>query len=335
MRYVLLLTAFLLIPTAGSLLAGQSGPPAAESPVVQEFRLQQKVTRLSPLEMIRQFDSAPDPVYRLGAGDEITVDVWNRPELTGKHVVGPDGRITLPLAGAVKVAELTRDEAPAAIVEALSPYYANPVVTLRVDRYVSNRIYILGRVHSPGALQFESQPTLLDVITRAGALPIGGVGADKAALSRCAIFRGRDQVLWVELRQILSEGNLAYNIRLRRDDIVYLPDSDDQLVYVLGEVQHPGAFQLTPSMTFMDALAQSGGPTQNGSRTTIHLVRARDKISREIDLKAVLSLNEDPSVQLKEGDIVYVPKSRMGKFGYVMEKLGPLTGFAIFGSVLK
>lgn len=53
--------------------------------------------------------------------------------------MGPDGSITLPLVGTLRVAGLLREEAASAIKEALSLYYANPIVTVRVDDYVSNR----------------------------------------------------------------------------------------------------------------------------------------------------------------------------------------------------
>ena len=312
-----------------------AAPTTLEDEEKPSFRPQQKVVRLSPFELIKQFEAEPETVYHLGTGDEITIDVWNRPELSGKHIVGPDGSVTLPLIGAFKVAGLSREEAPAGIAKALSAYYTNPSVMLRVDRYVSNRIFILGRVATPGALQFDFQPTLLDVITRAGALPIGGIGADKAALGRCAIFRGRDQILWVDLKQILSAGNLAYNIRLRRDDLVYMPDSDDQLIYVLGEAMRPGAFHLSPSMSFMDALAQAGGPSQAASQAHIFLLRPRQNIQRQVNLQDVYSGKLTANIQLEEGDIVYLPKSKMAQFGYIVQQIAPLTSFAIIASMAK
>jgi len=301
----------------------------------QEFQIQQKRKLSSSIKLIKEFEAAEEDVYHLGAGDEITVEVWGRPELTGKHILGPDGRITLPLAGSLKVTGLSRDEAPAAMVKAWEPYYNNLSVTMRIDRYVSNRVYVLGRVSSPGALQFERQPTLLDVITRAGGLPIGGVGADKAALARCAIFRGRDQVLWVDLRKMLNEGNLAYNIRLRRDDLVYIPDTDDQLVYVLGEAAKPGAYPLSPTMSFLDALALAGGPTENAARKSIWLVRPSADISWEISLNDILSHKTNPAIALEEGDIIYVPRSGFSKFGFALQRISPLTGFAIIGTLVK
>ncbi len=57
--------------------------------------------------------------YLLGAGDDIVVTVAGRPELSGPQVVGPDGRITLPVIGSVLVGEKSRDDASKAINEAV------------------------------------------------------------------------------------------------------------------------------------------------------------------------------------------------------------------------
>ena len=143
------------------------------------FQVRSKENAISTAEIIRRFEGPRVDSYTLGEGDEITIEVWNHPELSGKHVIGPDGKITVPVAGVLPVAKLSREDAQISIAKALEKFYADLSVTVRVDRYTSFRVFILGRVSSPGALQFETQPTLLDVVTRAGGLPIGGVGAEK------------------------------------------------------------------------------------------------------------------------------------------------------------
>ena len=231
----------------------------------------------TPIELLSQFEAAEQTDYVLGEGDEIQLQVWGRPELSGKHLIGPDGRITLPYIGAFTVAGLTRSAAVAAAAQAWATLYDNLNVTVQVLQYESNRIYVLGRVANPGVLHFAGQPTLLEAVTRAGGLPIGGVGAEKAALARCMVFRGKDKLVWIELRELLNGTNLALNIRLQRNDTLYIPDSDDQLVYVMGEVRRPGAVRMTPNMTFLSALAQAGGPTSTGDLSNVVVIhKGRD-----------------------------------------------------------
>jgi polysaccharide export outer membrane protein len=142
-------------------------------------------------------------------------------------------------------------------------------------------------------------------------------------------------MIWVDLKTLVSQGNLSLNIRLSRNDLVYMPDAGDQLVYVLGEVQHPGAFRLTPDMSFLDAFTQAGGLSQDAAPDKIQVVRSTTGAHREFAFKQLVTSPPSTNVALEEGDIIYVPRSGLAKFGYVLQKASPLTGFAIIGSVLK
>jgi polysaccharide export outer membrane protein len=322
LRFALILLGIVLLVPAQKSLAQTSGESQ------HDFRPSSKSQSFTSLELLEKFNE-PEGEYTLGEGDEITVDIWDHPELTAKLAVGPDGRITIAQLGVIKVAGLTRAEAASSISIALSRYYLSPIVTVRVDNYISNHVLVLGRVMHPGLLQFQSAPTLLEAVTLAGGLPVGGAGAEKAALARCAVFRGRDTIVWVELRNLLTGGNLNLNLRLRRNDIIYIPDSDDQLIYVLGEVKNPGAYRLTPTMTFIDAIALAGGPTTE-ARHTFHIVRPAEKLERQISFDDLMRARPDLNYSLREGDIIYVPERRMAKIGYYMEKVAPFTTMLLF-----
>ncbi len=296
------------------------------------FETPTKENRVTSLDLLREFEAPEEKDYLLGEGDEIQIAAWGRAELSGKHVIGPDGNITLPYVGLFPIANLTRTQAAKAAQEAWSKFYDAPNVTVQVQRYEANKIFVLGRVANPGLLRFEGQPTLLEAVTRAGGLPIGGIGAEKAALARCMVFRGRDKLVWIELRNLLNGTNLALNIRLQRNDTLYIPDSDDQLVYVMGEVNRPGVVRVTPEMTFLSALAQAGGPTEDAKTGKIRLIRPNAGIDRDFNLNDFYRLPKNQDVRVQDGDIIYVSRSGMAKLGYVMQKLSPLTGWMLFGT---
>jgi polysaccharide export outer membrane protein len=135
------------------------------------FVVNEKTLSYNTAAALAAFNSPPASTYELGPGDMLSITVWERPELSGKHVVGPDGYISLPVAGPVKVGGLGREESHALVSSALGRYYEAPIVTVDIEDYVSNRILILGRVTNPGAIQFTNPPTLLETITLAGGLP--------------------------------------------------------------------------------------------------------------------------------------------------------------------
>jgi len=287
----------------------------------------------NPLETLRNFEPGPDEEYRLGKGDEITVDFAGRPDMQAKLIVGPDGRITLPLAGDVTLAGLTRPEAATAIESALANYYTNLSVQVTVTKYTANRVLLLGAVDHPGMIAFDGTPTLLEVLARGGV----EAGPNKSGQTpdvnqvpeRCAIYRGSDQVVWVELRAMMQSGNALADLRLRRDDVVYVPSISERFVSVLGEVQHPGAIPLAYNSTLASILAQAGGLTDHaGNNPHIQVVDPASGSSRVLSLKDVLDPAKSLEVTLRPGEIIFVPKSGLYRGTYVLERLSPLVTVA-------
>jgi polysaccharide biosynthesis/export protein len=252
-------------------------------------------------------------------------------------VVGPDGCITLPLAGDLKIDGLTRPEAGKAIAAALASYYDNLVVQVTVTKYTSNRVLVLGAVATPGEVTFEGTPTLLEALSRSG---LENTGPNKIAQipERCAVYRGNDQVVWVELRQLIESGNTLADLRLRRDDVIYVPSNLERFVSVLGEVEHPGAVPLTSSSTLASVLADAGGLTDNaGNNAHIQIVDPITGSSRVLTFKDVLNPAKSLEVTLKPGEIVFVPKTGFAKATYVLQRLNPmfqLSSLAYLGAVL-
>jgi polysaccharide biosynthesis/export protein len=280
---------------------------------------------------LAELEAPVDPVLRLGPGDLLSLQVWGRPELSGRHTVGPDGVITVPLVGPTRVGSLTRDEAAQQVRQGLQRFYVDPSVQFGVEQYLSNRITVLGRVQNPGLLSFDQPPTLLETLAKAGALPV----IDKqATLTRCAIFRGRDKVIWVDLKRLLNGGQAHLNLRMRPGDLVYIPDSADTMVYVLGAVHRPGAYRLTPDMSVMDALATAGGPNDDAQPREIGLYRPARQAVERIALQHLMDARRRVNFALEEGDVVFVPRSGIAEFGYVSRQLAAGLSLLSVGTLL-
>jgi polysaccharide export outer membrane protein len=310
-------------------LAVAAGCGTPSEPIPPDFPKPAPPRPFSAGEYLRQFDAVTPEPYRLGEGDLVTIQVWDKPDLSGPHTVGPDGVVTIPFAGAMHIAGMTRDEAAKAIQEALLRLYTGVTVTLRVDQYVSNRITVVGRVHTPGVLRFENNPTVLEVLARAGGLldsPVTLAGVNGPFnLTHCAVIRGRDRVAWIDLNSLWDGRNLALNLRLRPDDIVLVPEDSDLPIYVLGQVLRPGPFRYTRGMTFMDALALAGGATRDAQPSQMILVRPSQNLRMVLTQADLLAPVEGANVGLQRGDILYVPTSVLADVGYILEKLNALS----------
>ena len=301
--------------------------------------------QMNPQLSLRDFEGPPNVEYTLGRGDEISIDFGGRPEMNSRQIVGPDGMVTLPLVGQLSVADKTRRGAADAVEAALAPYYSRLSVTVAVDKYTSNQVLLLGAVEHPGVQTFDRPPTLLEVVTRGGSSGNarnssgssggGGIGgpysldaqllpAKFGVPERVAIYRGSDKVLWVDLKALLDSGSPMADLRLQRDDIVYVPSSNERYVSVLGEVTHPGALVLDNASTLPKLIALAGGLTREaGHYPDIQIIQPATGKTRVISFKQVLQPGT-LDLTLKSGDIIYVPESGFNRFAYVVEKLSPV-----------
>lgn len=273
--------------------------------------------------------------YTLGPGDDIVISVAGRPELSGTHTVGPDGRITIPVVGTVLVGDKSRDDAAKAVDETLARYYNGSMTsTVQVTKYGSNHILLLGAIEKPGLITFDQPPTLLEAITRGGAV----LNSDRTVqmARKCIVYRGSSQVMNVNISDRFDGQRALNDIRLRRNDIVFIPDHQESVISVLGEVTKPGPEPLTSATTLVSLLASAGGVTEKaGSNPKITITESSTGRIQEISFKELLTLHGGSDIGLHDGDIVYVPRSGLSKAGYFMQQISPITGlgtaFALSG----
>ena len=311
--------------------------PVSPVPVVQ--------LKKNPLEILRELEPPADAPYELGKGDVITVTVAGRPEASGQHTVGPDGEITLAMAGSVMVLDKTREQAAAEIQKALENYYQNVTVSVGVDKYTSNRISVIGAVQHQGTMSFDGTPLLLDAISRAGTVAQTPNSSVQSAATiappypdECIIYRGKDIVFTVQLRQLLEENNALADYRLKRDDIVYVPGIT-KYVSVLGQVLHPGTQQLRSTSTLTELVADAGGITEKGGRSPVIQVLHKGTDTAPGRVQVVhykdLLAGKPTEVTLHSGDVVFIPQSGFNSAAYTIEKLAPLVNLVTVGAILR
>jgi polysaccharide biosynthesis/export protein len=137
---------------------------------------------------------AQDP-YRLQAGDVIEITVIEDPNLNRRVLVGPDGRISLPLAGSIVAAGRTLGEVQSSVQSGLAGNFVRaPTVTAslvalappplpetELEELELFSVYVLGEVLRPGRYDYESEKpiSVLQALALAGG---PGVFADRDAI---------------------------------------------------------------------------------------------------------------------------------------------------------
>jgi polysaccharide export outer membrane protein len=221
--------------------------------------------------------AVPDrPLLELGAGDQVKMEVFGRPEMDTTTYVADDGTIRVPLAGPVLIGGLSPGEAAERVEAALrkGQYLLDPHVTFTVLQSRSQRVSVLGEVRAPGRYAMESNTTVLDLIAQAGGAT--EKGADIAYILR-PDGAGSLQRLPVNLKGIDSSegGTPAILQTLRGGDSIYVPAAAQ--FYIAGEVRAPAVYRLDSGMTLLQAIARAGGVSERGSTSRVTIKRRGPK----------------------------------------------------------
>lgn len=116
-------------------------------------------------EAMRQ-SSAAAQSYRLAMGDKVHITVFNEANLSGDYVIGPDGQVTLPLAGGLQAAGLTLPQFQTAVTQKLKDgFVQDPNVTITASDL--RPYYILGEVKKPGRYSYTPDLTVLNAVATA------------------------------------------------------------------------------------------------------------------------------------------------------------------------
>lgn len=221
-------------------------------------------------------------LYVVGPNDVLTISVYNQPQLTGKFVVEADGTFAYPLLGRVAAGGLSIRAVEDKVRQGLAGgFLKDPQITVTVDQYRSQQIFVMGEVKQPGPLQFTGSMTLIEALARAGSVT-ERAGAE-AVIVRSATgvaapapapvpaeSTARGDTIRVDLQKLQS-GTLAQNVTLRAGDTIFVPRA--QTVFVSGQVRMPGEYAIRGAMTVRQALALAGGVTDRGSTRRVQIIR--------------------------------------------------------------
>ncbi len=312
--------------------------------------------RLVALIRQRAVGSFHDTNYRLGADDEVELNVFDVAELNVTVKVRQSGFITLPLVGAVRAAGVTESELHDDLVERLSMFVRQPQVNVFVAQYGSQKVAVVGAVRKPGTIPLKKGAnSVLELISEAGGVSdkagnflnfvpaeFSGVGAtnDVEARARLALaandaLDARGGGIQIYLDQVLgTSGGVPLEIPVRGGDMVIVPEAGK--VMVEGEVEKPGSYDLNPSTTLLSSLAAAGGITYSAKVDELEVVRelgVDKKVHLVLDLSHIAS-GEERDVRLRNGDIVRVPSHSGRRLSRdTFEGISRVLNFGIGGSV--
>ena len=167
--------------------------------------------------------SPPGPIdtssYIIGPDDVLLITVWKEQTLSGTVPVRPDGMISMVLLGDVKAAGLTPPQLAATLTAQYKKYIQDPIVTVLVQSFSSQRIFMVGEVGHVGPVQITPGMTLLQAISSAGGL------TPYAHKNRIYILRGpqgKQTKIPFNYKKAVA-GDNSQDITLQPNDTVVVP----------------------------------------------------------------------------------------------------------------
>jgi polysaccharide export outer membrane protein len=262
-----------------------------------------------------------DPIYRLGTGDRLAINVFGEPGME-KLVVQVDGagEIQLPMVERVKTAGLSLSELQTRLKNEYAKHFLDPWVVVQLQESLSRPLYLLGEFNQPGIVHMTSD---LNLIQALGA----GQGLSERAYTRGARLIRNDQIVAVDINALLNRGRMDQNILLEPNDTVFVPGLDDLRIFVLGAVVQPGSQDVNNGpLTLADAIARGGGhrPGEANLRE-VRVIRTHSPVSGELFVVDFTRIVEGLAMDmpLEPGDIVYLPVNGMGGWNEIIAAISP------------
>lgn len=165
---------------------------------------------------------APSPrpyTYVVGPNDVLRIEVFGESELSREVTVTPDGFISFPMSGTIKVQDLTIADVATRVQAQLLKVINNPVVTVTLQVSRSPQVQIVGEVLRQGPVPYYSRLSMVEAVNLAG-----GVQWPFAKTEACRIVRGplnNPELIKIDYDDILDAS--ARDVYLEPGDIVVVP----------------------------------------------------------------------------------------------------------------
>jgi len=264
----------------------QGGAPATPAPQVQQNATTQVDTN-----------------HVLARGDVLTVTVLRHPEFSSDYLVSNDAPVDVLGVGSVKLLGMTVGDVTTAVLNALKQRLRKPEVYINVK--TNDKVSVGGSVKSPGLVDLRKGWHVVEYVSAAGGLD----GLLQPADCQAVITHPDGTSQRVGLADTFQNRNDA-NPELKSGDIVVVVAAETIPIYVSGEVNTPGPFQVRKDRAgVLQALALAGGAKMTAAITQVKIVRAGGD-SIPVNLAPALLRGEDTSnlPTLQSGDLLLVPQ---------------------------
>lgn len=272
--------------------------------------------KLSPgdvLDVLFQIQTwQPELSYKVSLGDTIEIVFPGLPELNQVQKVLPDGSISMPYIGIIKVYSKTTEQITNELKEkyksvlkspelyVMVPEYLTQIRELKKDLHTATRgLSRLVTVRPDGFVTF---PMVGDVFVASRSIP--------------------------QIKALINQHYSTISTSLHAD--LFLEKHAGAKIYVMGEVAEPGAYNITKPISLIQAFALAKGYTQNAQLDEIHVIRRKGKkmIATRVSFDKTLNQVDKGSLfYLLPDDIVFIPATPLSDAAHIAQQIQDLLMF--------
>ncbi len=273
--------------------------------------IKQVLRPLDILDVIFHIGTTSKDAYRIQPGDQVELTFLTANELTGTRLVLPDGSIEMPYVGAMQIAGLNITEAHKIVVEKYKKIIKTPEIIVTVPRPMAQLENLRMTLNHPAT--GLSREILVGADGRASFPLIGTLSLQGLTID--------------ELRNEVNKRYATELGQIRAD--VLLKSTAPNQIYVLGEVQQPGAYPINRPISVLEALTLAQGANTNARLDSAIIMRrnGNEAIAQIYDIKKAISRNALQLAYLQPDDLLYIPQTRLSKAGQISKQIADVILF--------
>ncbi|KPV94186.1 MULTISPECIES: SLBB domain-containing protein [unclassified Pseudoalteromonas] len=192
-------------------------------------------------------------------------------------------------------------------------------------------VTLFGELHSPGSFSYKPDMNIIDALMRAEGV------TRYADVTKIRVIQNNTPTIF-DLKQYLDSGDTSLLPKIGAGTTIFVPIMVDDVnttartVYIMGEVQKPGAYEASNQIGFLDILANAGGPTRFAETRQIKILTPAGN-NVLFDLQAYSEGYQSMSIpDIAPGDVIFVPeKTDLNEKSWL--KVAPTRAVKIMGAI--
>jgi len=223
-----------------------------------------------------------ESAYRVGPEDVLKIRVARHEEMGTEAVVLQDGQVMLPVVGTLAVAGLTVEQVRDLVVQGLRKKLVHPDVSVDVVRPRPQRIFVSGAVKGSQWMDWKQGWRVTEALASAGGLTV------RPEVARATLFRLQSPALKLDLARIYIDQDSEANLLLQPGDVIDVQEPPTVRIYISGQVQRSGQYDLPRGGGAVEALSMAGGQSPSAALSRAY-VQKSDGHKISVDLARLIN----------------------------------------------